>query len=369
MKLRFLLVLLLGFVFSFQVNAAPNPKPGGACKKLGQSQTIQGKKFTCIKSGKKLVWNKGVESSKPTPVSNSNPSAESLDPTRGAAKSVDAQFKAARKTELRIEFLKSNDANALFAEFGEEVIEKSAQFWGNFYKPTKTIPVVIASPKTMDWLNTQLGKYSYTLPQWRYDQIKSMGDDGMQLDVDVNPSTDSVIYFVVGSNTPWLTPNMVKTMITHEFVHTVQVGILKTRNGLIPCWSNEGSAIFYGNAITAAGSGDVEIQYLKYRNEWLNQLNFKNTLMGKSKEDLLALLKSSETDFRVCAAPLRLGYSAGSLMTELLVAKNGHEKFVKWWILSTEKDWKVAFKEVFGQDVDRFYSDVAIPYLLESAQK
>ncbi len=35
-------------------------KPGTACKKLGQISTSAGIKYTCIKSGKKLVWNKGV---------------------------------------------------------------------------------------------------------------------------------------------------------------------------------------------------------------------------------------------------------------------------------------------------------------------
>lgn len=359
------LFLLISLVPAY---SATPPKAGAACSKQGVTKTYQGKKYTCVKSGKKLVWNKGVDTSKPTMATNSKPNAESNDSTFSAVKSVDVQFKNARETEIGIEFLVSNDANALFAMYGEEVIYKSAQFWGNFYKPTKKIPVIIASPKTVDWLNTQLGKYSYTLPQWRYDQLRVMGDDGMQLDVDVNPSTESITYFVVGSNTPWLSPTMVKTMITHEFVHNVQVGILKTRNGLIPCWSNEGSAIFYGNAITAAGTNDVAGQYAKYRNEWLQQLNFKNVVNGKSRDELLALLKRSETDFKVCAEPLRLGYSAGSLMTELLVAKHGHEKFIQWWILSSKMDWKTAFKDVFGQDVDKFYSDVVLPFILETAK-
>lgn len=46
-------------------SAAP-PKASAPCSQLGASQTFQGKKFTCIKSGRKLVWNKGVEV-KPTP--------------------------------------------------------------------------------------------------------------------------------------------------------------------------------------------------------------------------------------------------------------------------------------------------------------
>ena len=43
-------------------------KAGAKCTKLKSTQTVSGKKFTCIKSGKKLVWDKGVKVSvKPTP--------------------------------------------------------------------------------------------------------------------------------------------------------------------------------------------------------------------------------------------------------------------------------------------------------------
>ncbi|MEY3319820.1 MAG: hypothetical protein RL393_400, partial [Actinomycetota bacterium] len=39
--------------------SAPAPKAGAVCKKAGISQSYKGKVFTCIKNGKKLVWNKG----------------------------------------------------------------------------------------------------------------------------------------------------------------------------------------------------------------------------------------------------------------------------------------------------------------------
>ncbi|MBU3692620.1 MAG: hypothetical protein FGM47_03770, partial [Candidatus Nanopelagicaceae bacterium] len=35
-------------------------KPGASCKKVGQKTVSKGKTYTCIKSGKKLIWNKGV---------------------------------------------------------------------------------------------------------------------------------------------------------------------------------------------------------------------------------------------------------------------------------------------------------------------
>lgn len=35
-------------------------KAGSKCTKLNATSTVSGKKYTCIKSGGKLVWNKGV---------------------------------------------------------------------------------------------------------------------------------------------------------------------------------------------------------------------------------------------------------------------------------------------------------------------
>jgi cytochrome b involved in lipid metabolism len=41
-------------------SASAAVKEGAACKKAGQSSTVSGRKFTCVKKGSKLVWNKGV---------------------------------------------------------------------------------------------------------------------------------------------------------------------------------------------------------------------------------------------------------------------------------------------------------------------
>jgi hypothetical protein len=46
---------------------AAAPKAGSKCTKAGQTSTSAGIKYTCIKSGKKLVWNKGVATKKAEP--------------------------------------------------------------------------------------------------------------------------------------------------------------------------------------------------------------------------------------------------------------------------------------------------------------
>lgn len=57
--ITFLSVLSLLLSMSvIPVNAAT--KAGGACKKVGIKSVVANKTFTCIKSGRKLVWNKGI---------------------------------------------------------------------------------------------------------------------------------------------------------------------------------------------------------------------------------------------------------------------------------------------------------------------
>lgn len=67
------LVLLVGMSSSI---AAPSPKAGAVCTKLGMTQIFQSKKFTCVKSGSKRVWDKGtaIKSALPSPTPTTTPS-------------------------------------------------------------------------------------------------------------------------------------------------------------------------------------------------------------------------------------------------------------------------------------------------------
>ncbi len=49
------------------------PKAGAKCTKKNSTATSSGKLFTCIQSGKKLVWNKGVAIKKPIPATTPTP--------------------------------------------------------------------------------------------------------------------------------------------------------------------------------------------------------------------------------------------------------------------------------------------------------
>ena len=80
---KILLSLTLVFTLIAPLSAQAAVKAGASCKKAGQITTIAGKKFTCIKSGKKLIWNKGVAVTSPAPESTPIPAQGiALDPSK-----------------------------------------------------------------------------------------------------------------------------------------------------------------------------------------------------------------------------------------------------------------------------------------------
>ena len=70
-----LVVIVLGSIAIPNIQAIAAITPGVKCTKAGVKQIYKGKTFTCVKSGKKLVWNKGVLV-KPTPTPTPTPNVE-----------------------------------------------------------------------------------------------------------------------------------------------------------------------------------------------------------------------------------------------------------------------------------------------------
>ena len=87
---RIFLVIFIGLTLIVGTNSFAVTKSGSLCKKAGSTTVLAGKKYTCIKIGKKLVWNKGVLLKKnntvipdlvsPTPTPTPTPSSEAIKP-------------------------------------------------------------------------------------------------------------------------------------------------------------------------------------------------------------------------------------------------------------------------------------------------
>jgi hypothetical protein len=61
-------ILLISLLLIQLTPAFAAVKAGAVCKPAGLTSTVSGKTFTCIKSGKKLVWDKGVKIVTPNPL-------------------------------------------------------------------------------------------------------------------------------------------------------------------------------------------------------------------------------------------------------------------------------------------------------------
>ena len=94
--------------------AAAAVKEGAACKKAGQTSTVAGRKFTCIKKSGKLVWNKGVAVKKApsvaaTPAASAAPAAPAKSATPMATKSAEpSKSEAPASTGYTMERVKAN---------------------------------------------------------------------------------------------------------------------------------------------------------------------------------------------------------------------------------------------------------------------
>lgn len=72
-------LILLASTLMLPPAGAANAKSGATCTRAGATATVANVKFTCIKSGKKLIWNKGVpvvakatQTASPTPTPTNN---------------------------------------------------------------------------------------------------------------------------------------------------------------------------------------------------------------------------------------------------------------------------------------------------------
>ena len=71
------------------MNAIAAIKAGDTCKKIGITATANGKRYTCIKNGKKIIWNKGVALATPKPVATPLPTPKTANPTVSSPFEID----------------------------------------------------------------------------------------------------------------------------------------------------------------------------------------------------------------------------------------------------------------------------------------
>ena len=243
MKLKlvaFLSILSLSLPLT-PVNAAV--KAGAKCTKVGIKSTEGTKTFTCIKSGKKLVWDKGVSKSITTVPIDIPISIDNLDlkgvPQKAYENVIKVLNSRAHATYSPTKFI---GANVKQARVDQELagLVRAIDLWAPYFQPDKFQLIYVAIGDE-DWLEkkrTELGLSSMLPPGW-IDGLKIYTPCGSAAAGIAN----QIPTFVQCLNADYL--GGYRQTGPHEYTHLFQRGYGGSNMYKIP-WYAEGSASYFG---------------------------------------------------------------------------------------------------------------------------
>lgn len=349
-----IVLLLLGV---YDANASISNKK---CKVEAKKKIEKKKEFICTSINGSLRWRQSVfpKSMVSTPIDQSNETYFK------AYQEIEKAFNGSNPREVDIRIIDSQDANKFFLNLIRPTVLASARLWSKVYEPQGEFPIIIGNPNDVSWVQNEIEKYGHKFETYDLDSFKSQGEKASRGDVRINPQS-RITFYVIGDKYDNSVSSS-RSFISHEYVHAVQVHLFGSRERGIPHWAIEGSASFFGDAVSAIMSQGGLSEYVKLRKisarrDYPVTLALNSLTRDKLYEVLISI--ENNQDVRTCVDPKIVCYTAGAILTEKLVADYGFEKFVKWWILSSSIDWYLAFEQAFGINLDEWYQEYGIPYI------
>ncbi len=372
-------LVITPLLFESQISAShAAAKAGAKCSKVGSKSVVGSKTFTCIKSGNKLIWDKGITKS------NSSGTASSLSAGIKAAIDSFGQFPKSNKAPQEISFNFGPNADK---ETSDLIVKNATATMGlfvDFYQESKAYPVFYGSNTDLNWLISEWAKFGYTEQtignefQFAVDNIRSrsvppnfsVGSDNRfpQTPMILLGSKDALSKLT----TPWR-----EIVINHHVIHGIQGRITGYRDGLLGCWGREGAAELYGWLVAHRTLQAQNFDYVRHRRNQMGESVNINSIGDLRKFNnaqwfqTLKLVEGKGNERAIYCQPDagNLGYNVGALLYERLLGEFGHQQVMDWWYeMRTISDWKVAFKKVFKLDIDDWYNQSAIPYLIKEYQ-
>jgi len=374
------------FLMGAQNAASAAVKAGQSCSKAGATSTSKGIKYTCIKSGKKLLWNKGVKivpAVKPTPAATPTPEVTSTptstptpSPTPTAvAPVVTVQGTALSEIKKSLapitgpEFFKfhySPRADKTFIEFLEKDLRRSIDYWRSYLKPTALFNVFYGTQDDLDWIIDAWKPYGHAPGGGFANDLRGrIAREGNNLNAGAVPSENGSSHLSILRHTSLSIRFGDYSFITHESIHVVQQSVSGSNTAKFPCWLREGSANLYG-AFLAQEFHGADYQSMK-RDQMYSYLWGASgvNVQGFTAAEWLKHLKDLEGNFSGgCDYLYRFAYGPGLLLSELLVAEYGSASMVNFWSSFNNKTLRESFTAIYKTDLDKWYEEKAIPYLM-----
>ena len=331
------LICLVSFAPSQQTLAATKAKAGAKCSKANSIQVIGTKKFTCIKSGSRFIWNRGIlipRPLKPTP----SPSATPTPVSETKANPFDISV-------FPDEFTRDQMVEAVFKSFDNHIKLNSS---------IKTFKLVIHFEYERDSVAIEkLVSDTYSILPFPTDYPRTVFVVGRNIDLleksikeygsfDRTGSRPGDWHICLGcAGLGWgSAPNGLDSVIPHEIFHIWQIAALKRINDNSPdpsnplnspVWFDEGSAEFFAQALYS-----------------------KTTNFYKSSGVVIRPYKLK--DYATRNIDSGLPYHLGRVASEYIVASKGMDNFLAiFWNIGNGQDFPTAFENALGISLSDFY--------------
>jgi hypothetical protein len=357
-----MVALLILSVSTPSANSAT--KAGAKCTKVGITSVVGNKTFTCIKSGKKLVWNKGISKLTATvpapvdiPISIDNLDLKGV--PQKAYENVEAILKSRPRANYSPTFFLSPGVKQIRVDQEISGLNRAIDLWQPYFLPDKfqAVYVVLGDEEWLENKSREIGLSSMVPPgeTWAM-RMKMFNPCGFAMAGVAN----QIPTFVQCLNVDY--SGGYRQTGPHEYTHLFQQGFGGSNMYQIP-WYAEGSASFFG----------WTLGFYPYQTNSFERLNWLNNLYRNMGPE--AISDFSSKDLVRFKSRMRLltpqaaqsiastSYWVGGLATEVLVALHGFDKFVDLTKnLNSTSNMSDLLMKTYGFNEDYFYEKLA-PYV------
>ncbi len=370
-------VLATATITALLISVIPNSyaaiTAGSTCAKVGATSTYAGKKYTCIKSGKKLVWNKGVKVSTlkpvatptptptPTPVPTPTPSNPGLSGplAQRAYDEISKQLDSQPAVTLQISVDQSPNALTRLLDPTLQTLKDGLRFWQQATPRGSSVKVVFASNNDWAWFIRKMTDLQPTNAAWLAPlQIRSQtcplcqyaGYNGGTVEGDQlfwfmpTPQTDPTNYAWAGAG-------------PHEWTHFAQQSLTGNIN-LIPCWLKEGQATYYGNAIAMRN----QAEWVSAWRSGIRTLDQDGLPDYRTLDQAQILQWFNTHDESIPATSCGPGgaFFMGAMASEYLLGTLGHQGMVDLLVdIGRTRNWRLSLSKSLGVSISTAMAQIA----------
>ena len=358
--IAFLLIVSL-FLSTSLIPANAAAKAGAKCIKAGNTEVVKGKSYTCVKSGKKLFWNKGVK-------------------VVAAIPKAPTSFDDLVQNYEGIAYAAWNQTRQMISTGTVLVIPKSISVGPNTIMTNKDVNGDYATASKL-WAAYNQPKQFTALyyGQSDIDWAKRTGAEQVGRNIDYEISMNCSEQRCNGANANYTSPNLLGFGVSpansqayhtnggieiHEFTHLVQYAQIEGNQSALyayntmPCWFREGTAHFGG----IAGAASTFTEYELNRKDWLRS-NPIGMTSNYEKDSVLNFLNNSCSD--------RYGhvYDVGYFAIEALSSVKGAGSSIELLkVINSGKTFEDAFNTIYGMSLNEALPIVAEAVSLEFKQ-